>query len=85
MRTGVFVEAAVVGGSLLAVGATLKSIYRAVGWDTDATPTAPAQQVPWPIWLGVTSSLTYFALEGAGVNQWIADRHEAASTGVQPV
>jgi len=66
MRKGFWIELIVVGGSVVAVGAGLKAVYSAVGWDRDATPGEPAREVPWPVWLFVTGALTHAAWEASG-------------------
>lgn len=82
MRKGVLVEAAVVGASVVAVGAGLKGLYRLAGWDKDASPSEPAKQVPWPIWLFVTGAATHFAWEASGGNRYYCEKLWPESTAV---
>lgn len=82
MRKGVLVEAAVVGASVVAVGAGLKGLYRLAGWDKDAGSGEPAKQVPWPVWLFVTGAATHLAWEASGGNRYYCEKLWPESTAV---
>ncbi len=74
MRKGILVEAAVVGASVVAVGAGLKGLYRLAGWDKDASSGEPSKQVPWPVWLFVTGATTHLVWEASGGNRYYCEK-----------
>jgi hypothetical protein len=82
MRKGFLVETLIVGASVAAVGAGLKGLYKVAGWDKDATPSEPAQQVPWPVWLFVTGALAHVAWESSGGNKYFCETRWPESTAI---
>ncbi len=59
MREGVIKEAAIVGGSLLAVSAALMYTARAAGIE---------RKVPLPVWIFIAGAATHLGWEAVGGN-----------------
>lgn len=72
MRKGLVTEAAIVGGSLMAISAVVMPLARRAD---------PERRVPIQAWVFLAGALTHFAWEAVGGNRWFAENYSKRLAG----